>query len=178
MSKACLHIKIHSAYYIDDGKGGRIHVNVSIPSWSHSLSLLTILPDREICTMRSLILIQATVLMSECRTSGENIGDTGLIQSYRAWQAQFKDSEAAGNEYLLPGLDFTRSVYFSGTDVQTSECIFIGNNFSSCHLPEFGLEPWSRRQLYVSNVSMLDPHTDLISCVYIGATYPYGSPFP
>ncbi|KAF9052689.1 hypothetical protein BJ165DRAFT_1413126 [Panaeolus papilionaceus] len=60
----------YSAYYIDDGKGGRIHVNV------------------------------------------KNIGDTGLIQSYRAWQAQFKDSEAAGNEYLLPGLDFTREQLF------------------------------------------------------------------
>jgi endothelin-converting enzyme len=42
------------------------------------------------------------------RTSGENIGDSGLIQAYRAWKAQFDDSLRAGNEYLLPGLNFTR----------------------------------------------------------------------
>lgn len=41
-------------------------------------------------------------------TSGENIGDTGLIQAYRAWQAQYPKSLKAGNEYLLPGLNFTR----------------------------------------------------------------------
>jgi endothelin-converting enzyme len=42
------------------------------------------------------------------RTSGENIGDSGIIQAYRAWKAQFDDSLKAGNEYLLPGLNFTR----------------------------------------------------------------------
>ncbi|KAK7449695.1 hypothetical protein VKT23_013168 [Stygiomarasmius scandens] len=45
-------------------------------------------------------------------TSGENIGDTGLIQAYRAWQAQYKESYAAGNEYLLPGMNFTREQLF------------------------------------------------------------------
>ena len=43
-------------------------------------------------------------------TSGENIGDTGLIQAYRAWQEQYDISAAAGNEPLLPGLNFTRYV--------------------------------------------------------------------
>ncbi|KAI9510895.1 Metalloprotease [Russula earlei] len=42
-------------------------------------------------------------------TSGENIGDSGIIQAYRAWKAQFNDSLKAGNEYLLPGLNHTRN---------------------------------------------------------------------
>ncbi|KAJ7582636.1 Metalloprotease [Mycena floridula] len=56
-----------SKYSIDDGKGGKIHVNGNL-------------------------------------TSGENIGDTGLIQAYRTWKAQFNSSREAGTEYLLPGL--------------------------------------------------------------------------
>jgi endothelin-converting enzyme len=45
-------------------------------------------------------------------TSGENIGDTGLIQAYRAWKAQYHLSEKNNNEYLLPGLNFTREQLF------------------------------------------------------------------
>jgi len=45
-------------------------------------------------------------------TSGENIGDSGLIQAYRAWKAQYEDSYDAGKEYLLPGLDYTREQLF------------------------------------------------------------------
>ncbi|KZT68178.1 zincin [Daedalea quercina L-15889] len=45
-------------------------------------------------------------------TSGENIGDTGLIQSYRAWKAQYESGLANGSEYLLPGLNFTREQLF------------------------------------------------------------------
>ncbi|KAH7889832.1 Metalloprotease [Phlebopus sp. FC_14] len=45
-------------------------------------------------------------------TSGENIGDSGLIQAYRAWKAQYEDSYDAGHEYLLPGLDLTREQLF------------------------------------------------------------------
>ncbi|ETW85740.1 metallo peptidase M13 [Heterobasidion irregulare TC 32-1] len=45
-------------------------------------------------------------------TSGENIGDSGIIQAYRAWQAQFEESYKEGNEYLLPGLNFTRDQLF------------------------------------------------------------------
>ncbi|EGN96086.1 hypothetical protein SERLA73DRAFT_112168 [Serpula lacrymans var. lacrymans S7.3] len=45
-------------------------------------------------------------------TSGENIGDTGLIQAYRAWKAQYQDSYDAGKEYLLPGMDYTREQLF------------------------------------------------------------------
>ncbi|KAI6009923.1 Metalloprotease [Pisolithus microcarpus] len=41
------------------------------------------------------------------RTAGENIGDSGLVQAYRAWKAQYEDSYDAGNEYLLPGLKYT-----------------------------------------------------------------------
>lgn len=44
------------------------------------------------------------------RTSGENIGDSGLIQAFRAWKAQAASSLQAGNEYLLPGLNYTRPV--------------------------------------------------------------------
>ncbi|KAI0093561.1 Metalloprotease [Irpex rosettiformis] len=65
----------YSKYTIDDGKGGKVHVNGNL-------------------------------------TSGENIGDTGLIQSYRAWKVQFNDSYKAGNEYLLPGLNYTRDQLF------------------------------------------------------------------
>ncbi|EJD52946.1 zincin [Auricularia subglabra TFB-10046 SS5] len=45
-------------------------------------------------------------------TSGENIGDSGIIQSFRAWQSQYDESLAAGTEYLLPGLNFTREQLF------------------------------------------------------------------
>ncbi|KAI0818519.1 metalloprotease [Irpex lacteus] len=65
----------YSNYTVDDGKGGKVHVNGNL-------------------------------------TSGENIGDTGLIQAYRAWQAQFDESQKAGNEYLLPGLNYTRDQLF------------------------------------------------------------------
>ncbi|KAL1758319.1 hypothetical protein FB107DRAFT_258860 [Schizophyllum commune] len=41
-----------------------------------------------------------------------NIGDTGLIQAFRAWKAQYADSFQSGNEFLLPGLDFTREQLF------------------------------------------------------------------
>ncbi|KAF8636703.1 hypothetical protein AX17_003507 [Amanita inopinata Kibby_2008] len=68
-------VKQYSAYTIDDGKGGKIHVNGNL-------------------------------------TSGENIGDTGLIQAYRAWKAQYQESFDAGNEYLLPGLNYTREQLF------------------------------------------------------------------
>jgi endothelin-converting enzyme len=68
-------VKQYSEYTIDDGHGGKIHVNGNL-------------------------------------TSGENIGDTGLIQAYRAWKHQFASSLAAGNEYHLPGLDFTREQLF------------------------------------------------------------------
>lgn len=68
-------VKQYSAYTIDDGKGGKVHVNGNL-------------------------------------TSGENIGDTGLIQAYRAWRAQFETSITEGNEYLLPGVNFTREQLF------------------------------------------------------------------
>jgi len=64
-----------SNYTIDDGKGGKIHLNGNL-------------------------------------TSGENIGDTGLIQAHRAWRKNFADSFHSGNEYLLPGLNFTRDQLF------------------------------------------------------------------
>jgi endothelin-converting enzyme len=68
-------VKQYSEYTIDDGHGGKIHVNGNL-------------------------------------TSGENIGDTGLIQAYRAWKSQFAYSLQAGNEYTLPGLSFTRDQLF------------------------------------------------------------------
>ena len=41
-----------------------------------------------------------------CRTSGENIGDTGLIQAYRAWRGQ----QVSLEQTLLPGLEYTQYV--------------------------------------------------------------------
>lgn len=37
--------------------------------------------------------------------------DSGLIQAYRAWKAQYDTSYEAGNEYLLPGLPYSRFVF-------------------------------------------------------------------
>ena len=51
-------------------------------------------------------------LISFCRTSGENIGDTGIIQAYRAWKEQFHTSQENGGEYLLPGIAYTRDQLF------------------------------------------------------------------
>jgi len=45
-------------------------------------------------------------------TSSENIGDSGLIQAYRAWKAQYHASLKDGNEYLLPGLNYSREQMF------------------------------------------------------------------
>ncbi|KAF9820117.1 hypothetical protein IEO21_01550 [Rhodonia placenta] len=70
-------VKQYSEYTIDDGKGGKIHVNVRTTS-----------------------------------TSGENIGDTGIIQAYRAWKAQYDTGFESGTEYLLPGLNYTREQLF------------------------------------------------------------------
>lgn len=52
-------------------------------------------------------------------TAGENIGDSGLVQAYRAWKAQYEDSYDAGNEYLLPGLKYTRDQLFFISFAQT-----------------------------------------------------------
>ncbi|KAI0636818.1 Metalloprotease [Trametes polyzona] len=65
----------YSNYTIDDGKGGKIHVNGNL-------------------------------------TSGENIGDSGIIQAYRAWKAQYEDGVQNGTEFLLPGLNYTREQLF------------------------------------------------------------------
>ncbi|KAH9945985.1 metalloprotease [Epithele typhae] len=61
----------YSEYTIDDGKGGKIHVNGNL-------------------------------------TSGENIGDSGLIQAFRAWKSQYSEE----SEFLLPGLSYTREQLF------------------------------------------------------------------
>ncbi|KAG8802324.1 hypothetical protein FRC16_009920 [Serendipita sp. 398] len=45
-------------------------------------------------------------------TSGENIADQGVINSYRAWHAQYNASYDEGSEYLLPGLNYTREQLF------------------------------------------------------------------
>ena len=39
----------------------------------------------------------------------ENIGDSGLIQAFRAWKAQFDEEK---HDYLLPGLTYTREQLF------------------------------------------------------------------
>ncbi|KAH8106762.1 Metalloprotease [Cristinia sonorae] len=45
-------------------------------------------------------------------TASENIGDSGIIQAYRAWKANYHESALAGNEFLLPGLNYTREQLF------------------------------------------------------------------
>ncbi|KZT44083.1 zincin [Sistotremastrum suecicum HHB10207 ss-3] len=72
--KTCIS-KQYSAYTIDDGKGGQIHVNGNL-------------------------------------TSGENIGDSGLVQAFRAWKSQYSQSLKQGEEYILPGLNYTREQLF------------------------------------------------------------------
>ncbi|KXN89289.1 Endothelin-converting enzyme 2, partial [Leucoagaricus sp. SymC.cos] len=74
VKEGCI-VKQYSAYTIDDGQGGVVHVNGN-------------------------------------QTATENIGDSGLIQSFRAWKAQYKTSLEAGGEYLLPGLNYTREQLF------------------------------------------------------------------
>jgi hypothetical protein len=44
-------------------------------------------------------------LLRKTRTSTENIGDSGLIQAYLAWNAQYDPKD---NDFLLPGLNYTR----------------------------------------------------------------------
>jgi len=61
--KQCL-AEQYSSYVVEDGKGGRVHVNGNL-------------------------------------TSGENIGDSGLIHSWRAWKANLKSTA----DYRLPGLE-------------------------------------------------------------------------
>ncbi|KAI0647206.1 Metalloprotease [Trametes meyenii] len=45
-------------------------------------------------------------------TSGENIGDSGIVQAYRAWKAQYDEGVKEGTEFLLPGLNYTRDQLF------------------------------------------------------------------
>ncbi|KAG8883883.1 hypothetical protein FRB97_005721 [Tulasnella sp. 331] len=46
-------------------------------------------------------------------TSGENIGDAGLIYAYHAWQKQEAEALVLGSDYALPGLQaFTRKQLF------------------------------------------------------------------
>jgi hypothetical protein len=92
------------------------------PSLSITLSLTprTRL-SRETCALFSLACpgLGNLILTTHTRTSGENIGDSGLIQAFRAWKAQYNDSFKAGNEFLLPGLNFTRCDSFpSSIDLQ------------------------------------------------------------
>ncbi len=91
------------------------------------------------------------------RTSGENIGDSGIIQAYRAWKAQFNDSFKAGNEYLLPGLNYTRCD-IADLVLCISSYIYIcaETNFSSLPLVVFGqktsnLRLWSKVRLSIDD---------------------------
>lgn len=66
---------------MEDGKGGREHVNVCPAFPSHEL--------------------QSSNPPQGNLTSGENIGDSGLIHSWRAWKANLKYTA----DYRLPGLE-------------------------------------------------------------------------
>jgi hypothetical protein len=77
-------------------------------------------------------LLLSSLLFSRSRTSGENIGDTGFIQAYRAWKAQYDTSLEAGTEYLLPGLNFTRFVHLVWRAIFSDFTnIILGSNFFS-----------------------------------------------
>ena len=77
-------------------------------------------------------LLLSSLLFNRGRTSGENIGDTGFIQAYRAWKAQYDTSLEAGTEYLLPGLNFTRFVHLVWRAISSDFTIILGSNsFSS-----------------------------------------------
>ncbi len=67
--------------------------------------------SREICKESVPEFFHSCEPFFKFRTSGENIGDSGLIQSYRAWQNRFSTTLAEGREYLLPGLNYTRCVF-------------------------------------------------------------------
>lgn len=92
------------AYTIDDGNGGKVHVNVSVSLYPDGFRLIFLV--RVICEVDAVFSMIS--VLTPCSTSGENIGDSGLIQALRAWNAQYDASVEAGNEYLLPGLDYTR----------------------------------------------------------------------
>jgi hypothetical protein len=100
----------HSGYTVDDGHGGKFHVDVRfiLPTVMRLCYLRFIREMRTLkCCRDSKCSADGLCTIS---TSYENIGDSGLIQSYRAWKAQFSDSLKSGNEYILPGLNYTRSV--------------------------------------------------------------------
>lgn len=71
-------------------------------------SAKTSFPGEPVSTRYNFVYFLIYVIASATSTSGENIGDQGLIQAYRAWKAQYDESFREGNEYLLPGLNFTR----------------------------------------------------------------------
>ncbi len=99
------------AYTIDDGKGGEIHVNVSLLYLEIFRLTGSCFTGKSVRFPESKRII--CILTFFVRTSGENIGDTGLIQAYRAWKAQYEISLKDGNEFLLPGLDhYTRDQLF------------------------------------------------------------------
>ncbi|GJJ12083.1 hypothetical protein Clacol_006324 [Clathrus columnatus] len=88
--RSCLS-RQYSSYTVDDGDGGIIHLNI----------------DARYLTWCLTAALQGNL------TSGEDIGDSGFIQAYRAWKKQYASSYENGYEYLLPGLnDFTREQLF------------------------------------------------------------------
>jgi len=73
--KTCLSEQ-YSKYSVDDGKGGRVHLNGNL-------------------------------------TSGENMGDAGVIYAYRAYKQREASAAGSGSDFALPGLqDFTRDQLF------------------------------------------------------------------
>ena len=88
------------------------------------------------------------------RTSGENIGDTGLIQSYRAWQAQYDSGLEHGSEYILPGLNFTRYDIGNKWVLHTCSLGAIESSYSSYPLLVDGQGTLRQNQLYVDALAL------------------------
>ena len=68
----------------------------------------TALVNREICVLVLHLHKLAKLKYLSSSTSGENIGDSGLVQAYRAWHGQFHSEEEKRLEPLLPGLNYTQ----------------------------------------------------------------------
>ena len=99
-------------------------------------------------------------------TSGENIGDSGLIQAFRAWKAQYKDE----SEFLLPELNYTRSVRASHKRALPSDdSCHVASSCSSSPSPAHGRRTSSQKLQYVvlCLCSRSDTHTSARSRVCV-----------
>ncbi|KAF8894469.1 hypothetical protein BD779DRAFT_1467099 [Infundibulicybe gibba] len=99
------HVAAHELTHAFDSAGRLYNQNGKLEQWWTN-------SPAGVSRSNKTVLLNNILGLIYCRTSGENIGDTGLIQAYRAWKSQFASSFQAGNEYILPGLNYTREQLF------------------------------------------------------------------